>query len=288
MLKVDACPRRRRARGAGPCRRPRDLPAACRRGGANAPAPAAVGDDEQARTIAAMRPPKRARPLIAVIGANDGTETTDYLVPYGVSETLWRGRCPRLGLGARADDADAEFDGPAGGHGLGVRSSPPGRRGLRHRAGDVHPPRSCNCRLDQEPAAKGATIVGVCEGARILAKAGMLDGRRATSHWYAIDGIKAAHPSLVYARDRRYVADRGVVRRPACPRRFRSPLRWSKRSPVASAHKLWPAMSALRIGGPTITARRSGSTAPPRRPTYSIRFRLELPRFRHCDRRRRR
>ena len=31
-----------------------------------------------------LQPPKRPRPVVAVIGANDGTETTDYLVPYRV------------------------------------------------------------------------------------------------------------------------------------------------------------------------------------------------------------
>jgi putative intracellular protease/amidase len=29
-------------------------------------------------------PPKRTRPLIAIIGINDATETTDYLMPYGI------------------------------------------------------------------------------------------------------------------------------------------------------------------------------------------------------------
>jgi putative intracellular protease/amidase len=41
-------------------------------------------DDEQARTVEAMRPPKRARPVIAVIAQNEGTETTDFLIPYAV------------------------------------------------------------------------------------------------------------------------------------------------------------------------------------------------------------
>src|SRR5688572_26200286 len=39
---------------------------------------------EQQATIAAMRPPKRARPLVAVIAQNDGAETTDYIIPYSV------------------------------------------------------------------------------------------------------------------------------------------------------------------------------------------------------------
>ena len=175
------------------------------------PAPAAVGDSEQARTIAAMRPPKRARPLIAVIGANDGTETTDYLIPYGVlkrsgvADVIGLSMAPgpmtlMPSLTILPEGTASAFD----------RLHPDG-------ADYVIVPamftRDESVIVDwiRSQAAKGATIVGVCEGARILAKAGMLDGRRATSHWYAINGIKAAHPSLVYARDRRYVADRGVV-----------------------------------------------------------------------------
>ena len=35
-------------------------------------------------TLVALKPPKRARPVVAIIGINDGTETTDYLMPYGI------------------------------------------------------------------------------------------------------------------------------------------------------------------------------------------------------------
>src|SRR4029079_4974553 len=38
---------------------------------------------ETAELLAALTPPKRERPLIAVIGINDATETTDYLMPTG-------------------------------------------------------------------------------------------------------------------------------------------------------------------------------------------------------------
>lgn len=40
--------------------------------------------DEDAAMQIALRPPKRTRPVIAVLGLNEGSETTDYLVPYGV------------------------------------------------------------------------------------------------------------------------------------------------------------------------------------------------------------
>src|SRR6266542_2031770 len=47
-------------------------------------APPAIAEDERDAMIAALKPPKRQRPLIAIIGINAATETTDYLMPYGV------------------------------------------------------------------------------------------------------------------------------------------------------------------------------------------------------------
>src|SRR5262245_51781785 len=43
-----------------------------------------IGTQETDALLAALKPPKRQRPLIAVIGINTTTETTDYLMPYGV------------------------------------------------------------------------------------------------------------------------------------------------------------------------------------------------------------
>ena len=56
-----------------------------------------IATEEADATIAALKPPKRQRPLIAIIGINDATETTDYLMPYGIlrvpmSPTWWRWR----------------------------------------------------------------------------------------------------------------------------------------------------------------------------------------------------
>ena len=45
---------------------------------------AARPEAEAQATLAALKPPKRARPLIAIIGINDATETTDYFMPYGI------------------------------------------------------------------------------------------------------------------------------------------------------------------------------------------------------------
>ena len=59
--------------------------------------------------------------------------------------------------------------------------------------------------------AKGATIIGICVGARVVAAAGLLDGRAATTHWYSVDALLKSHPTVKYVPDRRMVADQGVV-----------------------------------------------------------------------------
>src|SRR5262245_31436651 len=46
--------------------------------------PPPIGKEEAEATIAALRPPMRQRPIVATIGINDATETTDYLMPYGI------------------------------------------------------------------------------------------------------------------------------------------------------------------------------------------------------------
>jgi hypothetical protein len=63
----------------------------------------------------------------------------------------------------------------------------------------------------KEQHATGATIVSICNGSLTLAAAGLLDGRKATGHWYSIKKIQNEHPSMKWVRDRRYVVDRGVA-----------------------------------------------------------------------------
>jgi putative intracellular protease/amidase len=54
---------------------------------------------------------------------------------------------------------------------------------------------------------RGAQALGVCNGGRLLAATGLLDGRRATAHWSAIKGLERRRPQVEWLRGQRYVQD---------------------------------------------------------------------------------
>lgn len=56
----------------------------------------------------------------------------------------------------------------------------------------------------------GARIAGICSGAFVLAAAGVLDGRRATSHWMHADELAARCPAVEVDPSVLYLEDRGV------------------------------------------------------------------------------
>ena len=57
---------------------------------------------------------------------------------------------------------------------------------------------------------RGARLASICSGAFTLAAAGLLDGRRATTHWCAADAFRAAYPRVHLDPDVLYV-DEGQV-----------------------------------------------------------------------------
>lgn len=57
---------------------------------------------------------------------------------------------------------------------------------------------------------EGAVVVGLCLGTFVLAAAGLLDGRRATTHWAALDELRRRHPAVRTEPDALYV-DEGTV-----------------------------------------------------------------------------
>jgi transcriptional regulator GlxA family with amidase domain len=170
-----------------------------------------IAEEERAATLAALKPPKRRRPLIAIIGINDATETTDYLMPYGILR-----RADVADVVAVATDRGPVTLFPA------LKVAPDmtvAEFNERHPDGADYVIVPAMSRDDdaaalhwiRTQAAKGALVVGVCAGAKVVAAAGLLDGKRATTHWYYLDELRGEHPSINYVADRRLVVDQGVA-----------------------------------------------------------------------------
>lgn len=59
--------------------------------------------------------------------------------------------------------------------------------------------------------ARGARVASICTGAFALAAAGILDGRRATTHWQLLDDFEAQFPAVQVDRDVLYVDNGNVL-----------------------------------------------------------------------------
>ncbi len=62
-------------------------------------------------------------------------------------------------------------------------------------------------RLVDKLGARARRTCGLCTGAFLLADAGLLDGRRATTHWFWTDALQRRHPSVQVEADRIYITD---------------------------------------------------------------------------------
>ena len=59
----------------------------------------------------------------------------------------------------------------------------------------------------REMAGRSRQVTSVCTGALLLAKAGLLQGRRATTHWAGLELLASIDPTIQVQRDRRVVHD---------------------------------------------------------------------------------
>jgi len=60
-------------------------------------------------------------------------------------------------------------------------------------------------------AAEARLTASVCTGAFLLAKAGVLDGRKATTHWEDIDDFRKSFPGIPIDADARFVDEGHIV-----------------------------------------------------------------------------
>jgi putative intracellular protease/amidase len=174
-------------------------------------APPIVPQAEIDAMLAALKSPKAGRPLVAIIGLNDATETTDYLMPTGILRradiadvmTISTEPGPVKLYPALVVEADATIE----------------TFDARHPEGPDYVIVPAMSRDDdpavtawlRKQAKSGAVIIGICAGVKVVAAAGLLNDRRATTHWYYLKDMLNHDPSIRYVADRRIVVDRGVA-----------------------------------------------------------------------------
>ncbi|HJR72875.1 MAG TPA: DJ-1/PfpI family protein [Luteimonas sp.] len=171
-----------------------------------------IDEAERARAIQALRPKSAARPVIAILAQNAGTEIADLLNPYGVLR--------------QADVADvvvvAEHKAPLRLYPGDLRAMPDASfdefahrypRGADIVVVPAMDPYDDHAAIDWLLAQRqsGARIVSVCNGSLTLGAAGLLDGRSATSHWSTVGELESRHPSMRRVQNRRYVTDGDIT-----------------------------------------------------------------------------
>jgi putative intracellular protease/amidase len=156
-------------------------------------------------------PDGQGKPVVVVLADNAGTETTDFIVPYamlndsGVADVRAVAReagvvelMPALRI--RADETIAEFE----------RQLPQGADVVVVPAmHDQANPQILAFLRSQ--AAKGALIVSICDGAGVVANAGLFEERSATGHWFSFNGLARTFPETNWVKDARIVADGNVM-----------------------------------------------------------------------------
>ncbi len=152
--------------------------------------------------------PALAKPLVVILADTRGTETTDLIAPYAVL--------------AESGAVEVKILAPS----LTPVRLMPGLAWVR--------PQVTYATLDREPdvavvpfmmpaydpardawlrerARRGARIVAICAGAETLARAGLLDGREATTHWFELKRLAKAYPNVRWRRDGRWIVDGRVT-----------------------------------------------------------------------------
>jgi len=149
-----------------------------------------------------------ARPLVAILAAPDGTVATDLLAPYAIL--------------AESGAVDVRVVSPTSapirllpGHAWAAPQMTLAELGRLRPGGpdaivvpamrDEDDPERAAWLRDQ--ARRGVRIMSICNGALVLAEAGLLDGRQATVHWYSRRNADKTYPKVRWREDVRWVTD---------------------------------------------------------------------------------
>jgi len=176
-----------------------------------APPAATAAEAEKQAFVQELRPRRSRKPVIAILAINERTETTDFLLPHAVLQRAGiaevhpvaprRGQVtlfPTFQVEVREDLAAFDQAHPEGADYVIVPAMEPDDD--RVATGWL-----------RAQARKGAQVIGVCRGARVLGQAGLLDGRRFTGHWSDRDLLVRRHPGATHVPNQRYLIDRNVA-----------------------------------------------------------------------------
>lgn len=152
----------------------------------------------------------RIKPVIAVVGENSGTVLSDFMIPFGVltqsgvAEVVGVATQPGLleltPLKFRPEGTVDDFD----------RRFPDGADYVIVPAVDKSDDPKLLAWVSAQ-AAKGATMVSICNGALVLANAGLTRGHWATAHWSTHEKRTKKYPETHWLKNVRYVADGKIV-----------------------------------------------------------------------------
>jgi len=72
---------------------------------------------------------------------------------------------------------------------------------------EIAPPSARLVEILRDAPSRYRRVIGACTGAFVLAEAGLLDGRRATTHWFYARELAARYPKVKVEEDRIFIAD---------------------------------------------------------------------------------
>lgn len=152
----------------------------------------------------------RSRPVIAVVGENSGTVLSDFVIPYGVlartgiAEVVSVATQPGLlrlePLQIKPDHTVSDFD----------LRFPDGADYVFVPAVEKRDDPTLIAWVASQ-AAKGATMISICNGSIVLANAGLTRGHRATGHWSTYRTRVEKYPDTQWVKNIRYVVDGKLI-----------------------------------------------------------------------------
>lgn len=152
----------------------------------------------------------RIKPLVAVVGLNEGTIISDFCIPYGVmtrsgvadvvSVAVKSGPVKMYPLTFELDSTIDNFDQiyPDGADYLFVPAV--------ENFNDVS-----LVKWVRAQGKKGCTVISICYGALVVANAGLFDGHRATSHYSNEEMRAKLFPKVKWQKNIRFVSEGKVV-----------------------------------------------------------------------------